>query len=120
MFLTDLTIRFDALEWANDVQGIRALEATLEERRCAIVEYEIGARRLEWCRDGHVGLVLSGAVEYEFADGGPPLSVRQGDAFQLATGRQHRGRNRAEVPARLFLIDDFFRVERTRPAPSVA
>ena len=105
MFLTDLSIRLDTVEWADDVPGIRAREASVEGRRWAIVEYERGARRLEWCRDGHVGLVLTGAVEYEFEDGGG-LTVRRGDAFQLATGRAHRGTNRADGTTRLFLIDD--------------
>ena len=50
--------------------------------------------------------MLTGAVEYEFEDGGPLLTVREGDAFQLATGRAHRGTNRADGATRLFLIDD--------------
>lgn len=106
MFLTDLSIRFDTVAWVDGVPGIRAREATVEGRRWAIVEYGHAARRLDWCRDGHVGLVLTGAVEYEFEDGGPLLTVREGDAFQLATGRAHRGTNRADGATRLFLIDD--------------
>lgn len=106
MFLTDLSIDFGSAEWVEDVPGIRARETTVEGRRWAIVEYEPGARRLEWCRDGHVGLVLSGEVEYEFEDGRASLTVSRGDAFQLATGHAHRGTNRADGATQLFLIDD--------------
>jgi hypothetical protein len=34
------------------------------------------------------------------------MVVSEGDAFTLATGRGHRGRNTGASSARLFLIDD--------------
>jgi uncharacterized cupin superfamily protein len=94
------------IDWADDVPGIRAREAHIGGRRWAIVEYAAGAARAQWCRDGHAGYVLSGRIEYEFEDGGAPLAIGEGDGFTLATGRGHRGTNRAAGPTRLFLIDD--------------
>ena len=47
------------------------------------------------------GFVISGAIEYEFEDGGTPLTVGEGDAFALSTGRAHRGTNRSEEATRL-------------------
>src|SRR5579875_1446875 len=82
--------------WVDDVPGIRARETHVEGRRWAIVEYAPGARREEWCEDGHAGFVLEGEIEYEFSDGDPPLVVGTGDGFTLATGRGHRGRNRSD------------------------
>jgi quercetin dioxygenase-like cupin family protein len=70
------------------------------------VEYDPGARREEWCTDGHRGYVLAGRIEYEFDDGSAPLAVEAGQAFFLAAGTGHRGRNRGDVAVRLFLIDD--------------
>jgi len=102
----DVAVALSELDWADDVPGIRARETRIGGRRWAIVEYAAGARRHDWCRDGHAGLVLSGSVEYEFEDGGRALLVRSGDAFALSTGRAHRGANRADGPTRLFLIDD--------------
>jgi quercetin dioxygenase-like cupin family protein len=102
----DTSIRFAELSWAQDVPGIRARETYIKGRRWAIVEYAAGARREEWCVDGHAGLVVNGSVEYEFEDGGKPLTVSTGDAFALATGRAHRGTNRAEGTTQLFVIDD--------------
>lgn len=99
-------IPFDQIDWVDDVPGIRAREQLLGGRRWAIVEYAPGARREEWCRDGHVGLVLHGNIRYDFDDGGSALTANQGDAFVLSTGRAHRGRNLADGPTRLFLIDD--------------
>lgn len=93
-------------DWEDDVPGIRARETMVDARRWAIVAYEPGAKREEWCRDGHWGLVLEGAVEYEFDDGGERLQASEGDAFFLSTGRGHRGQNLASGETRLFLIDD--------------
>ena len=102
----DTAIEFSQVPWTQDVPGIRSRDATIEGHRWAVVEYAPAARREEWCLDGHGGFVLSGAVEYEFRDGGPSLLVREGDAFALSTGRAHRGTNRSDAPTRLFVIDD--------------
>lgn len=99
-------ISFGEIEWADDTPGIQARERVVDGRRWAVVEYAQGARREEWCRDGHVGFVLRGAIRYEFDDGGEALIASEGDAFSLSTGRAHRGRNLANGPTRLFLIDD--------------
>jgi hypothetical protein len=102
----DAVAALSRIEWADDVPGIRARETQIGGRRWAIVEYAPGAARAEWCRDGHAGFVLAEAIEYEFEDGGAPMAVAEGDAFTLATGRAHRGRNRDAGASRLFLIDD--------------
>ena len=105
-FACNAVISLRGTAWADDVPGIRARETHVDGRRWAIVEYDPRARRQEWCRDGHAGFVLEGEVEYEFSDGDPPMLVSAGDAFTLATGRGHRGRNTSDSSARLFLIDD--------------
>jgi quercetin dioxygenase-like cupin family protein len=102
----DCRVPFAELEWMDDVPGIRAREQLIDGHRWAVVEYAEGARRHEWCWDGHVGFVIAGALEYEFEDGGEPLTLKEGEAFCLSTGRAHRGRNLAARPTRIFLIDD--------------
>jgi len=102
----DQVVPFPSVDWQDDVPGIRARETIIDGRRWAIVAYAPAARREEFCRDGHWGLVLEGAVEYEFDDGGERLEARAGEAFFLSTGRGHRGRNLASGETRLFLIDD--------------
>lgn len=105
-FARNAVITLSATPWTDDVPGIKARETEVDGRRWAIVEYDPHARREEWCHDGHAGFVLEGQVEYEFSDGDPPMVVSDGDAFTLATGRGHRGRNTRNSSARLFLIDD--------------
>jgi len=104
--IEDVAIEFSRVDWVEDVPGIRAREMHVEGHRWAIVVYATKAKRQEWCFDGHAGFVISGAIEYEFEDGGSPLTVGEGDAFVLSTGRAHRGTNVAEQATRVFVIDD--------------
>ena len=103
-------VPFGEIAWADDAPGIRAREAEVGGARWAIVEYEPGVRREEWCEDGHRGFVLSGGIEYEFDDGRPPLRAVEGEALLLPPASSgngaHRGRNLAQGATRLFLIDD--------------
>ena len=99
-------VRLSALDWEADVPGIRDRAEVVEGARWAIVEYEQGAAREEWCEDGHRGLVLDGEIEYEFTDGRDRIRARTGDAFLLPGGIAHRGRNLAGGPTTMFLIDD--------------
>jgi quercetin dioxygenase-like cupin family protein len=87
-----------------EAPGIASRALDVNGVRWALVEYEPGVLREEWCVEGHSGLVLEGQVTYEFQDGGEPLAVRAGEAFTLADGEAHRGRAGTEG-ARLFLID---------------
>jgi hypothetical protein len=97
---------FDSIDWADDQPDIHSRAEHALGQRWAIVEYEPGAAREEWCTDGHRGYVLAGRIEYEFDDGTPPLGVEQSQGFYLAAGTGHRGRNTGDTATRLFLIDD--------------
>lgn len=98
---------FDAIDWADDQPDIHSRAEQALGQRWAIVEYEAGAAREEWCTDGHRGYVLAGEIEYEFDDGAtPPLRIAAGQGFYLAAGTGHRGRNTGTSTNRLFLIDD--------------
>lgn len=101
----DATVEFGAAREAVDGRGITEREARVAGSRWALVEYGPGAAREAWCTEGHRGYVLEGAIEYEFADGASPLAAREGQGFVLAAGRRHRGSNRGDRRARLFLID---------------
>ncbi|HLI60949.1 MAG TPA: cupin domain-containing protein [Solirubrobacteraceae bacterium] len=106
LFAHNSVVALGSAAWADDVPGIRARKLHELGRRWAIVQYAPHARREEWCLDGHAGFVLEGEVEYEFSGEDEAMVVSEGDAFTLATGRGHRGRNTGDSVARLFLIDD--------------
>jgi quercetin dioxygenase-like cupin family protein len=87
-----------------EVPGIASRAVDVNGVRWALVEYEPGVLREEYCDEGHSGYVLEGDVTYEFREGGSPLAVRAGEAFTLADGSSHRGRA-GESGVRMFLID---------------
>jgi quercetin dioxygenase-like cupin family protein len=97
---------FHSIAWEDDQPDIHSRAAEALGQRWAIVEYEAGAAREEWCTDGHRGYVLEGQIEYEFDDGSAPLAISTGQGFFLAAGTGHRGHNPGASATRLFLIDD--------------
>ncbi len=99
------SIPLDAGAWDDEAPGIRSRAADVDGARWAVGEYAPGARRDEWCTEGHRGFVLAGAIRYEFDDGTPPIEASSGQAFLLPDGQGHRGTNLADGETRLFLID---------------
>ena len=109
--MSDATsVPFGEMEWTEDAPGIRARETEVDGARWAVVEYDEGVGREEWCEEGHRGYVVEGEIVYEFDDGREPLRASEGEAFLLPPATlgagAHRGRNLSSGPTRLFLIDD--------------
>ena len=93
-----------ATELAPEVPGIASRAVDVDGVRWALVSYEPGVLREEFCDEGHSGYVVHGEVTYEFSDGGDPLALKAGDGFALPGANPHRGRAGAQG-ATLFLID---------------
>jgi hypothetical protein len=87
-----------------EAPGIRSRAVPVNGVRWAVVSYEPGVLREEWCDEGHSGFVIDGEVVYEFKDGSPELRVQAEQGLMLSAGSGHRGRAGPEG-VRLFLID---------------
>ena len=98
--------RFELVEWEEEAPGGRAKPVEVDGARWALVEYEAGAGRPEWCSTPHCGFVLEGALRYEFEDGREPLALVAGQGFLLPASPPPRGRNHGAETARLFVADD--------------
>jgi hypothetical protein len=97
-------VPFPATTFEPEAPGIASRAVQVNGVRWAIVQYEPGVLREEWCDEGHSGYVLDGMVRYEFQDGRTALAVYEGEGFTLPDGSGHRGRAGTDG-ARLFLID---------------
>jgi quercetin dioxygenase-like cupin family protein len=97
-------IDFAALPLEPEARGIASHAEEVNGVRWAVVQYEPGVLREEWCTEGHSGYVLEGEVTYEFENGDEPLRLTAGDGLLLPDGAGHRGRS-GESGVRLFLID---------------
>jgi hypothetical protein len=88
-----------------EAPGIASRAVDVGGVRWALVDYQPGILREEWCTEGHSGYLLEGDVTYEFADGHPELRLTAGNGFTLPHGGGgHRGRA-GPNGVRLFLID---------------
>jgi hypothetical protein len=56
------SVPFGEMLWTEDAPGIQAREAEVEGTRWAVVEYEEGASRDDWCEQGHRGYVIAGRM----------------------------------------------------------
>jgi hypothetical protein len=99
-------VPFDAAGWVQEAPGVRTCALEVAGQRWALVEYDPGAGRDEWCRAGHHAFVIHGGIHYEFEDGRTPLSAVAGQGFHLPAGIGHKGRNHHFERTRLFVIDD--------------
>ena len=98
-------IDFSSIAPVSHDTGVQDSEADVGGTRWALVVYEPGAGREEWCETPHSGIVLSGTLTYSFEDAREPLALRAGDGFALPESPRHRGRNDGAEPTRLFIID---------------
>ena len=99
------SVPFSSVALEPEAAGIASRALAVNGVRWALVEYEPGVLREEWCTQGHSGYVLEGEITYELADEPEPLELRAGDGFTLPDGAGgHRGRA-GPGGARLFLID---------------
>lgn len=89
---------------SNDA-GVRDREVQVAGTRWALVEYEPGHGRADWCDTPHAGYVVAGRVIYEFEDGREDLAIGAGEAFALPPRPRHRGRNSDNELVRLFIVD---------------
>ena len=79
-------VPFPATPSEPEAPGIASRTVQVNGVRWALVEYEPGVLREEWCDEGHSGYALDGEVEYEFqGNGRPPLAVRAGRASRCRT-----------------------------------
>ncbi|HEX2160201.1 MAG TPA: hypothetical protein VHF88_00070 [Thermoleophilaceae bacterium] len=97
------SVAFDGAPLEREAPGIASRSIEVDGVRWAVVEFEPGISREEWCEEGHCGLVLEGEVVYELT-AGDALRVVAGEAFALPEGDGHRARAGA-AGARLFVID---------------
>jgi uncharacterized cupin superfamily protein len=99
-------IPLDTIAAEPEAPGILSRAQDVAGTRWAVVEYDPGVLREDFCDEGHSGYVLAGEVTYEFAGGNAPLHVTAGQGFTLPAGADgaHRGRA-GDAGARLFLID---------------
>jgi len=98
-------LAFSGLEWAAIAPGARHKMFEHAGKRLRLLELSREFVEAEWCRKGHIGVVLEGVLELDF--NGRIERFDPGDGLFILAGEtgKHKARSISERVA-LFLVDD--------------
>jgi ethanolamine utilization protein EutQ (cupin superfamily) len=97
-------VGFDEIAWESPVPGVRHKIRTGGTKCLRLVEYS-DRMKAHWCSKGHMGLILEGRFEIEFADG--KRIFEAGDGVFIPGGEEHRHRARVlGDPVRALFVED--------------
>ena len=94
-------IAFDDLPWETHASGLRFKVHKTGARQLRLLEFTPELHHPHWCESGHVGYVVEGELEIEFA--GESMTFRAGDGVSIPPGHPDRHRPRA-ISERVRLI----------------
>ena len=93
-------ILFQNIPWESPLPGARFKAYEQDGKRLRLVEFTEELVEPDWCRKGHIGYVLEGAMEINFD--GKIVTFAAGDGIFIPPGEQHR--HMAKVPAGRVLL----------------
>lgn len=99
-------IDFAHLDWQSPEPGARHKRYRRGHRMLRLLEFTDQFDPADWCRKGHVGLVLSGQVTIEFGD--EQIVYHTGDAlfFEPGEADRHKARVAPGETVTLLLFED--------------
>ena len=98
-------IDFDAMAWSSDMPHHREKVCERDGRRLRLLELDREFVEPGWCVRGHIGYVLKGRIEIEFAD--HTETFTEGDGVFIPAGEpgKHRGKVLTDVVRFVFVED---------------
>jgi quercetin dioxygenase-like cupin family protein len=98
-------VDFEAMGWQSPAAGVRFKAFADAARRVRLVEFSEGFHEVDWCRGGHIGMVLQGRCEVDFD--GQVIAFGPGDGIFIPPGEPHRHKARVvDGPVRVVLVED--------------
>jgi quercetin dioxygenase-like cupin family protein len=88
-------VNFNAQPWSSPMPGVREKRHANGNRVLRLVEYSQDMP-LHWCKKGHVGHVVEGVLEIEFAD--RVVLAEAGACLFIPSGSAHAHRAAAKTP----------------------
>jgi quercetin dioxygenase-like cupin family protein len=98
-------IDFGSMSWTSPTEGVRFKVFKQDGRQIRLVEFRRGFTEPDWCRKGHIGYILEGECEIDFA--GRCVRYKAGDGIFILAGEadRHMARVIGEV-VRVVLVED--------------
>jgi len=101
----DFKLAFAALDWVSSAPGARFKAIERDDKRIRLLEFAREFVEADWCRKGHIGVLLSGELEIDF--GGRAMRYEPGDGLYIPPGEDGKHKARAlSDTALLFLVED--------------
>jgi quercetin dioxygenase-like cupin family protein len=98
-------VDFDSMEWRSIRPGARYKLFQEGSRQLRLVEFTSGDVAPEWCSQGHIGFVLSGALDIDI--GGRVVSFAEGDGIFIPSGQSSAHRATSITPGtRLVMVEE--------------
>ncbi len=97
-------IDYSLIDWESPMEGVRHKVSSANGRRLRLVEYT-RAMPPHWCEKGHIGYILDGRFEIEFAE--ETHVFEKGDGLFIPDGpaHKHRARVLSDVVRGIFVED---------------
>ena len=90
--MTQYRIDFESIAWQAPAAGVRFRAFQQDGKRLRLVEFTRQFVEADWCRKGHIGLILEGQMEIDF--GGRVIAFGPGDGLFIPPGERHRHKAR--------------------------
>ncbi len=98
-------VHFDSLEWQSLLPGARAKVYRKGSKQIRLVEFTSEFVEPQWCEKGHIGFVLSGALEVDFR--GEVVSYPEGSGIFISSGSSGAHKACSVTPVvHLVLVED--------------
>jgi quercetin dioxygenase-like cupin family protein len=102
--MDEFKVDFDSMEWQSNRPGARFKLYSSGGHQLRLVEFTSGEVAPQWCDQGHIGLVLAGALTIDI--GGKVVSYAEGDGIFIPTGASTAHRATSITPGtRLMIVE---------------
>lgn len=95
-------VDFAALAWEELAAGLRQKVYGRDHRRIRLLEFARGFQEPDWCTRGHMGYMLEGRLEIDFA--GNKVVYVPGQGIFIPAGDEHRHKATALTDKALLVL----------------
>ena len=85
-------VDFESMPWETPAAGVRFKARERGGKKLRLVEFSREFVELDWCLNGHIGLILEGQVEIDFD--GKVIVFNPGDGVFIPPGQEHKHKGR--------------------------
>ncbi len=100
--MTDQLIYFKKMDWENHQEGVLQKIYSNGDKQLRLLRFTDDFVEYDWCTKGHVGYVLSGAMEIDF--NGKTKHYTKGDGLWIEAGEVFKHKVSIEKGSQVQLI----------------